>query len=402
VTKCADETEGRSFNVAIIGCGRVGEREASAVISTTGLSLVAVSDIGPAFRHKALHMAETYECDVVHDWRHLVTRRDVDIVVVSTPNSFHKDISIEAMLNGKHVICEKPLATTWDDAAEMLLTAQAQGVKLMTNFNHRLHDHNLRAKEIVDQGLIGRPVFIRGRIGHGRFIVGPSPAGPGRFQCQETWYMDVKQAGGGTVIDNGVHLLDLARWFMGDEFIEVQGTVTRNLDLCVSQHHGSRAFTRQVECEENGFGLFKTADGRIAALHSSWVQWHGYLYLEIFGTRGSVVIDNDQIQGHVSYHVFDHHGAPLRQTVEVPGLLKPDPSWKRQLQELVAALRENREPSPNGYDGLQVLRMVHALYASAVSSKAEPIETTRPLLHMKLNGVALREKLEGEVAVKSQ
>lgn len=376
--KCGDTNQGRPFNVAIIGCGRVGEREAAAVISIPDLRLVAVSDIGPAFRHKALHMADTYECDVVHDWRHLVTRPDVDIVVVSTPNSFHKDISIEAMLHGKHVVCEKPLAATSGDAAQMLLAAREQGVKLMTNFNHRAHDHNLRAKQIVDQGLIGRPMFIRGRIGHGHFIVGPSPAGPGRFQCQDTWYMDIRQAGGGTVIDNGVHLFDLARWFMGDEFTEVQGSVTRNLDLCVTRRDGAGALSRHVECEDNGFGLFKTADGRIAALHSSWVQWHGYLYLEIFGTRGSVVIDNDPIQGRVSYHVFDHPGAPLPQTIEVPGLSKPDPSWKRQLQELLAALRENREPNPNGYDGLQALRMVHALYKSEASKKAEPIETALP------------------------
>jgi predicted dehydrogenase len=391
MTKCTDEPEGRSFNVAIIGCGRVGEREASAVISTPGLNLVAVSDIGPAFRHKALHMAETYECDVVHDWQHLVTRRDVDIVVVSTPNSFHKDISIEAMLNGKHVICEKPLATTLEDAVQMLLTAQTQKVKLMTNFNHRLHDHNLRTKEILDQGLIGRPMFIRGRIGHGHFIVGSSPAGPGRFQCDNSWYMDIRQSGGGTVIDNGVHLFDLARWLMGDEFVEVQGNVTRNLDLCVNPLGNSHAFTQPLECEENGFGVFKTADGRIAALHSSWVQWHGYLQLEVFATHGSVTINNDQIQGHVSIHLFDQHGAPLRQTVEVPALLKPDPSWKRQLQELVAALRQNREPSPNGFDGLQALRMVHGLYNSAGSGKAEPIETKWPFPHKKHSRVTVYE-----------
>jgi predicted dehydrogenase len=378
----------RPFNVAIIGCGRIGEREASAVVTIPELRLVAVSDIGPAFRDKALRMGRTYECDVVHDWQHLVTRPDVDIVVVSTPNSFHKDISIEAMRHGKHVLCEKPLAITPEEAEPMVLTAQAQGVLLMTNFNHRLHDHNWRAKHLVDQGRIGRPVFIRGRIGHGRFITGPSPAEPGRFQCQDTWYMDIAQAGGGTVIDNGVHLFDLARWFMGDEFVDVQGSVTRNLDRYDPQHNGSQSALSRIECEDNGFGLFRTADGRIAALHSSWVQWQGYLHLEIFGTHGSVIINNDQLQGHVSYYGFDDYGAPLAQTIEFPPLLKPDPSWKRQLQEFVAALQQQREPSPNGYDGLQALRMVQALYKSAASEKTAPIETTWPSMPMELNGVA--------------
>lgn len=386
--KRTEENQERPLNVAIIGCGRVGEREASAVISIPDLRLVAVSDIGPSFRDKALQMGNKYECDVVHEWRHLVTRNDIDIVVVSTPNSFHKEISIEAMKRGKHVLCEKPLAATPEDAEQMVLTAQAQGVKLITNFNHRHHDHNHRAKEILEQGLIGRPIFVRARIGHGRFIIGPSPSEPGRFQCENTWYMDIRQSGGGTVIDNGVHLLDLARWFMGDEFIEVQGYVTRNLDLCERRHDGGWAFSGRSECEDNGFGLFKTKDGRVAVLHSSWFQWHGYLHLEIFGTNGSLVVNNDQIQGQVSYCFFNRHGDPISNTIEVSALLKPDPSWKLQLKEFVSAIRENREPSPNGYDGLQALRMVHAVYKSAASGNAERIETGLPSADMKPMGVS--------------
>ncbi|WP_337286655.1 Gfo/Idh/MocA family oxidoreductase [Candidatus Methylomirabilis sp.] len=392
--KRTEENHGRSLNIAIIGCGRIGEREASAVVSIPDLRLVAVSDVGPAFREKALRMGEKYECDAVHEWRHLVTRDDVNIVIVSTPTTFHKDMSIEAMKHGKHVICEKPLAGTPEDAEEMLSVARAQGVKLMTNFNHRRHDHIQRAKEIVDRGLIGCPVFIRGRIGHGRFIVGPSPSNPERFQCQNTWYTDITYAGGGALIDNGVHLLDLARWFMDDEFVEAQGYVTYNLDLYERQGDGNWAFSRQSECEDNAFGLFKTKGGRVASIHSSWVQWQGYLYLEIFGTNGSVVINSDQIQGHVSYSVFNgcnRHGDPIANIIEVPALLRPDPSWKRQLQEFVAAIREDREPSQSGYDGLQAMRMVQAVYDSAGSGKTVPIEAVSPSLDIELSGIpALR------------
>jgi predicted dehydrogenase len=372
----------RPCNVAIIGCGRVGEREATAVVSIPDLRLVAVSDIGPAFREKALQVGSKYGCDAVHEWRHLVVRDDIDIVIVATPNNFHKDISLEAMKHGKHVVSEKPLATTPEDAEEMLLTAEAYGVKLMTNFNHRCHDHNMRAKELIDQGRIGRPVFIRGRIGHGRFITGPSPACPGRFQCEDTWYMDRSQSGGGAFTDNGVHLLDLARWFMDDEFVKVQGTVTRNLDLCDLQSDGSWAFSRQSECEDNGFGLFTTADGRVASLQASWTQWHGYLHMEIFGTHGSIVVNNDQMQGHVSYSLFNRHREPIATTTETPAFLTPDPSWRRQLEEFLGALREARDPHPNGYDGLQAVRLVHAMYNSAASGKTERAETELPVPQM--------------------
>jgi predicted dehydrogenase len=363
------------LRVAIIGCGAVGQREASAVSSTPDLRLVAVSDVGPVFRNLALQMGAKYECDTVHDWRHLVAREDIDVVVVSTPNSFHKAMSIEAMKHGKHVLCEKPLATSPEDAEEMVLAAKVNGVQLMTNFNHRAHDHNRRAWEIIHQGLIGRPMFIRGRIGHGRFVVKPSPSAAGRLLAKDIWNTDVRQSGGGTVTDNGVHLLDLARWFMGEEFVEVQGSLTRNLDLPGRHDEEATDAIRPNECEDNGFGLFKTRDGRVASLHSSWVQWQGYLHLEVFGTQGSVVVNNDQIQGQVSYFLFEHYGDPIANTTEVPALLRPDPSWRLQLEALVRAIRERREPSPSGHDGLQAARMVHALYRSAASGKVEAIPT---------------------------
>lgn len=369
----------KRLSVAIIGCGRIGEREAEAVVAIPALKLQAVSDIGPAFRDKAVRMGSKYECDVVHEWRHLVARNDIDIVVVSTPNAFHKDIAVEAMKNGKHVVVEKPLASTVEDAEEMVETARRQGVKLMTNFNHRCHDHNMRAKALIDQGVIGRPVFIRGRIGHGRFVLGPSPAAPGRLQCVNSWYMDARQSGGGTVIDNGVHLFDLAAWFMGDEFVEAQGTVTRNLDICEFEGDGRLRRATPSDCEDNGFGLFTTRDGRVASLHSSWTQWQGYLHVEIFGTHGSIVVNNDQIQGFVTYQSFSRHGDPIATVTEVPALAKPDPSWRMQLEELVQAITENREPRPNGVDGLRAMRMVDALYRSASSGQSERIDMAAAL-----------------------
>jgi len=368
----------KRFKVAIIGCGRIGEREAEAVVAIPDLVLAAVSDIGPAFRDKAVRMGAKYECDVVHEWRHLIERRDVDIVVVATPNAFHREISVEAMRQGKHVVCEKPLATTPAEAEEMLATAETEGVGLMTNFNHRRHDHNMRAKELIQQGMIGRPVFVRGRIGHGRFVVGPSPAGPGRFQCVNSWYMDATEAGGGTVIDNGVHLIDLAAWFMGDEFVSVQGSVSHNLDICERGPDGGPMVKQASNCEDNGFGLFTTPDGRIASLQSSWTQWQGYLHVEIFGTHGWIVVNNDQIQGTVTYQVLRRHGDPSATTTEVPALLKPDPSWRLQLEEFAAALREGRSPSPDGHDGLRAVRLVHALYRSAASRRAESVDSGLP------------------------
>jgi predicted dehydrogenase len=359
--------------VAIIGCGAVGQREAAAVSAIPDLRLVAISDFGPAFRHLALEMGSRYECDTVHDWRHLVERNDIDVVVVATPNVFHREMSIEAMKHGKHVLCEKPLATTAEDAEEIVATTRATGARLMTNFNHRAHDHMRRAHEILAEGCIGRPILFRGRIGHGRFVVGPSPEDPHRFRARSLWNLDAGQSGGGTLIDNGVHLLDLARWLMGAEFVQAQGVLAHNFDLCEEASDGTARVVRREECEDNAFGLLQTADGRVATIHSSWTRWHGYLYLEIVGTRGTLVVDNDRIEGRVTSHVFERHGDASATTIEVPALAKPDPSWGRHLRELRDAIREEREPIPSGHDGLRAARMVQALYRSAASGKAEPI-----------------------------
>src|SRR5581483_9057107 len=131
-------------------------------------------------------------------------------------------------------------------------------------------------------------------------------------------------------------------------------------------------------CEDNAFALLRAADGRVASIHSSWMHWQGYLYLEIFGTHGTLVVDNDQIQGEVSHHVFDRHGDPIASTIERPALAKPDPSWRRHLQELVDAIREGRDPSPCGWDGLRVSRMVDALYRSAASARWSAFRPMRP------------------------
>jgi predicted dehydrogenase len=365
----------RPLNVAIIGCGAVGQREATAISSIADLRLVAISDFGPGFRHLALQMGTQYGCDTVHDWRHLVARNDIDIVVVATPNRFHREMAIEAMKQGKHVLCEKPLANTPDEAEEMVATANATGAKLMTNFNHRAHDHMRRARAILDEGRIGRPMFLRARIGHSRFVVGPS--GPQRFRGQRIWNLDAAQSGGGTLIDNGVHALDLARWFMGVEFVDVQGILTHNLDIFEDAADG-RVLTHANECEDNAWGMFRTADGRVASIHSSWTQWQGYLYVEIVGTHGALVIDNDQIQGQVACHGFERHGDPIATTVERPAVVKPDPSWRRHLQELLDAIWEERDPVPSGYDGLRAARMVDAVYRSAASGRAEPIPADAP------------------------
>jgi predicted dehydrogenase len=213
----------------------------------------------------------------------------------------------------------------------MVEAAQKSGAKLKTGFNHRYSNQTWKAHELFQEGAIGDIIFIRGRTGHG--------AGEALSQ---RWFGKFELSGGGTFLDNGVHLLDLSRWFMGD-FVEAVGYTTTHLAAL-------------GKCEDNGFGLYKTADGRICQLQSSWTQWRGYLMMEIFGTKGELIINYDDstcslVRRGGETTVYHFSGVQ-------------DRSWEREIEEIVAAVRENREPLANGYDGWQATKMAYAVYES--------------------------------------
>jgi len=256
------------MKVAQIGCGNIGRHRAEAVAAVSGLELALCVD---TIVEAAQALAERWNCEPGTEWQEAVARPDIEVVIVSTPNVFHTPISIAALEAGKHVLCEKPLARNPQEARRMVEAAEACGRELRTGFNHRFHAQVVQAKALFDAGAIGEPLFLRGHTGHG-----------GGEAFAWSWFCDEEIAGGGTFLDNGVHALDLARYFLG-EFVEATGFRTTSLwDI--------------APLEDNGFGLFRTADGWVASLHSSWTQWKGYLYLELFGAEGFLTINYDPVE----------------------------------------------------------------------------------------------------------
>jgi predicted dehydrogenase len=322
------------MRVAVIGCGGIGKRRGTAAKNVEGFSVVVGADV---LEESARAFGETYDCDWTTDWEAAVTRPDVDLVVVATANNVHAPISIRAMEAGKHVICEKPLARNPEECRGMVETASRMGVKLKTGFNHRFSHQTWKAHELFRDGAIGDLIFVRGRTGHGQGEA-----------LSKRWFGNFDLSGGGTFLDNGVHLLDLSRWFMGD-FVEATGYVHTHLPAL-------------GQCEDNGFGIYKSADGRICQLQSSWTQWKGYLFLELFGEKGSLAINYDDatctlVRRGAEATVWQYAGIP-------------DRSWDREYEEMAAAVREDREPLANGYDGWQAVRMAYAVYESSRTGRA--------------------------------
>ncbi len=314
---------------AVIGCGRMGMRRIGLIRNCSQAELRCIEDSSHEIAKKA---GEQVGCEYCTGWESAVSRPDVDCVVVSVPNKFHRDIVIAALEAGKHVFCEKPLARNPVEAREMVEAAERSGRFLKTGSNLRFFPSVLKAKELLDVGEIGDALFARGWIGHSGWQIG-------------TWYSDHEVVGGGTLLDNGCHLLDIYRWFLGE------------VESCVG--FASTAVWPIAPLEDNAMALFKFTGGRTAFLQSSWTEWAGYMYLEVYGTQGLIRIDNrgqDCIttlcrkQGESV--VFDYSKEPPK-------------SYILEFDDYMNCIAAGRQPLPSGFDGLRAVQMAHAVYESA-------------------------------------
>lgn len=340
------------MRIGLIGSGRIGSRRAAAVSEFSGTTLALVADI---VQERAEALARKHGCEATTDWRRVVERRDVDAVIVSTVNKFLAPVTIAAMEHGKHVLCEKPLGRNPNEARRMVESAQAQKVVLKTGFNHRHHPAIQRAYELCATGAIGPLYFVRCLYGHG-----------GRPGYEKEWRGDQDLAGGGELLDQGAHVVDLCRWFLGDlvEAFGCTATCFWDLGYFSTASDGERSVVGR-RLEDNAFAIFRTGSGQIASLHTSWTQWKNRFTFEVFGRDGYVAVEGlggsygpEQL---VVGRRRGDHGPPDEERLMFPD---PDRSWNDEWAEFVTAIREGREPLGNGHDGLEALRLVYAVYES--------------------------------------
>jgi predicted dehydrogenase len=325
------------MRVAIIGAGLQARRRAPVVKDWQGAELTIITSKDGK---EAEFLSQKMGCEAGIGWETVVTRSDIDVVLVCTPPDIHAAISIAALQAGKHVLCEKPLTRTIAEAEEMIAVAQATGLTLKCGFNHRHHPAIWKAKQLFDQGELGEPVF-------GRCVYGIC----GRPGYEKEWRADQNVVSGGQFMEQGIHAVDLFRWFLGD-FQQVTGfTATKYFHIS--------------PLEDNGFALFRTRSGLIASIHSSLTQWKNLFTFEVFGSDGYFRVEglgggygNEKLI--IGKRDFN---APF--TEEVIEYRSDDRSWVEEWKEFVAAIEEKREPIGSGIDGLEALRLVNAVYRAA-------------------------------------
>lgn len=222
---------------------------------------------------RAAELAAEVGAEAGTDTDRLLARRDVDAVVVATPPKYLAPLSRAALQAGKHVFCEKPMARTAAEAETVRTAASAHHAPLLVvGFTLRYHRAVRRAWNLVKAGAIGEPCYVRGRYGHG-----------GRPGYADEWRMNTEVSGGGELLDQGVHLIDLSRCFLG-EFEDFAGF----LETYFWEAPPGPGSPSSKHVEDNAFLLLRTGNGRVASLHASWTQWKNLFSFEVFGRDGFV------------------------------------------------------------------------------------------------------------------
>lgn len=320
-----------SFGIGIVGCGLIGQKRAKALGDGR---LIACADINEA---RAISVAGNNGAKVFCDWRELLALSEVDIVVIATLHDSLAEITLAAIESGKHVLVEKPAARNSSELEPVMAAAERHGVKVHVGFNHRYHRSFRKARELFEAGALGDLMFIRARYGHG-----------GRIGYDKEWRSKPELSGGGELIDQGPHLIDLSRWFLG-EFVDVQGfAYTYYWDMPV---------------DDNGFMLLRTAKQQVAFLHASCTEWKNLFSMEIYGRDAKLDISglggSYGVERLTYYKMLPEMGPPETITWEYP---MGDNSWAVEIAEFYDDIRLNREPSAGLNDAYETLKIVEKIY----------------------------------------
>jgi predicted dehydrogenase len=320
--------------VAIIGCGLIGQKRARA------LSGARVTICCDAVSDRAESLARPHDAVSCDDWRDAVSRDDVDIVIAATTNDMLAPIALAAIEAGKHVLVEKPAARSVAEIEPLIEAAQRRNVRVRVGFNHRYHPALLKAREIIDSGAAGDLMFLRARYGHG-----------GRIGYDKEWRADPGKAGGGELIDQGVHVIDLARWFLGD-FTKVEGFAA--------------TYFWQMPVDDNAFMLLRTAGEQTAFLHVSCTEWKNLFSFEIYGRTGKLQIDglggSYGIERLTFYRMLPEMGPPETTAWEYP---RGDQSWELEFREFLEDIAQSRTPSAGLAEARAALDVVRKIYEAS-------------------------------------
>src|SRR5690554_1317874 len=345
------------YNIAILGCGKVAHLHAQAIQNLPNANLAAVWS---RTKKNAVGFAMQYETKAFENIAQMVDSAQIDLVIVCTPHPFHRQPAVEAASAGAHILVEKPLASTLEDADAIIDACKNSGVKLGVVSQRRWYAPVMRIKKAIEAGKIGRPVF--GTIN----MLGWRDK---NYYDADAWRGTWKMEGGGVLVNQAPHQLDLLLWYMG-EIDEVYG-------LCKNLNHP------YIEVEDTAVAIVKFKNGGIGNIIVSNSQKPGiYGKVHVHGENGaSVGVQTDGGAMFVA-GMSTVLEPPVNDLWTVPGEEKKLAKWvkkdseffksidptvfymERQIEDFLDALENDREPLVTGYDGRRTVELFTAIYRS--------------------------------------
>lgn len=334
------------MNIGIIGCGFIAKKHATAIEAIEGAKLVAVSDKIPG---NMTYYKEEYDAVPYEDSEELLKRDDLDIVSICTPTGLHAMLAIQAAEAGKHVILEKPIAMSLEEADSIIDACRKNNVKLSIVHPNRYRPVVRELKEILDSGALGK-------ISHANAIVNWNRNQA--YYDQSPW-RGTKAGDGGALMNQAIHNLDLLLWFMGDvqEVFSMEATRLRD-----------------IEAEDVSNGLVKFKTGALGLIQASTTVYPKNYEesITLFGENGTIKIGGSNALYFEHIEVKDMNESKKNELIES---VKEEP-WGKPghqhiIEDMIKAVKEDTEPAINGEEGRRSLELVLAMYESA--EKQEPI-----------------------------
>jgi predicted dehydrogenase len=333
------------MKVGIAGYGVVGKTRYKSILQNTSFEVTAVSE-----SNLKAQQGIPKGVTLFNDYKSLINKADIEVIFISLPNQYAAEAVSLSINRGLHVFCEKPPAKTLDDLLEVKhLAIKNPNLKLMYGFNHRFHLSVERAKSIIDKNTLGKMINMKGVYGKSQMI---------SFN-QTDWRTKRDEAGGGILLDQGIHMLDLIRYLSGESFTEIFSFI-------------DNAFWN-FDVEDNAYILMKSSSGVVAQLHSSATQWRHIFYLEITLEKGSLILEGlltgsksygEELLRVISSDPEIDRGMPNEEIIKYD----EDVSWDNEIKYFANALKENAHIKRGSIDeAIKTMTLIEAIY------KADPI-----------------------------
>lgn len=320
----------KNVNIALIGCGRISQEHLTAFAKIRNVKIRAVSDSAP---EKAKSIAEQYHCNYYTDYKKAVKNENLDAVIICTPPNVHSKISIFAMSQGLHVLCEKPFALDKSQAEKMRCSAKKNKRVLMMASKFRFTDDVVKAKAIIESGLLGKILLFENVF-------------CSKVDMTKRWNSKKRISGGGVLIDNGTHSVDIARFLLGP--------------IALTQAQFGRQI-QDIPVEDTARIYFQNKSGVMGTIDLSWsLNKEAPVYISIYGTEGTLLIGWKSSQ-------YKLHG---KGKVETFGKgYDKQKAFLNQGRHFIDCIRGKAKPVITPLDGLESVKVVEKVYESGRINK---------------------------------